>query len=187
MNPQSKTAQYIFYLVVFFVVIGLMVLSWYLYSKTPAPSIESNTSIFRYTLPIETRIIRTNLPGKIDTVLVDNTSYEIARYRELIDKGKVKIDFGVEYNERTNLFNIDTQVTALVDSVVIEKEVVKTVVKKPPFLGLTGGLSVGASYDKEIKLSNVGIDAGFKVAGKYSLTAFGTTDKIFGLRFGVDF
>lgn len=187
MNPDGKTAQYVFYLVIFLVVIGLLFLSLYFYSRYVPTKIESNSKTYTYTLPVVTKILRQNLPALIDTVWADSTSHEVASYREKVSKGKTSVDFGIRYDERTNLFDVNADITAVVESVFVEKETIKTITRKPKFIGLTGGISIGGSSFTNPQLSQAGIDAGFKFVGKYSATAFINTDKNYGVRLGIDF
>jgi hypothetical protein len=62
------------------------------------------------------------MPAIIDTIWVNNESIEIATYKTVIDTNKVTVDLSISYNEKSNVFSLDSSVTALVDSIYVEKE-----------------------------------------------------------------
>ena len=182
------TAKYIFYSVVFLVLLGLLFASYYFYSKSNVAKVESNSYTYSTTTPVVTKIIREYIKADIDTVWINNQSHEVAYYSATIDTNKVSVDLNIKYDELLNVFSLKANVISMVDSVFVEKETVKTVIKKPKFIGLTSGISIGVkSMDEKIELSNAGLDVGLKFAGKYSVSGYANTDKQYGLRLGLDF
>lgn len=175
--------------IVVFIVLAVMVaglLGWmvYLYYRQPAPETNTSVQVHHITRPVETKIVREHLPARVDTVYINNEPHPIARYSETIEKEKTKVDLSIAYDERLREFSVDTKITSLIDSVFVEKEILRTIEKKPKFLGLMAGVQVGAG---DGQLANAGLDVGVKFVGKYSLSAFVNSDRIYGVRFGVDF
>jgi len=153
--------------------------------RTPTPPPNVSNRYIQTTVPVETRIIRQNLPGKVDTVYVNNQPAEYASHSETIEKDRVSVDLDVGYNEGTNLFDIRANVTSLRDSVYVEKIIDRT--RVPKLLSVTTALGVGFSGDRGIEPDHVSLDLGLKFRDKYRITAFGDTHRKFGLRLGVDF
>lgn len=183
------TAKYIFYIVIVVVVLTLIGLSWYFYAKHNDMQIETRNMIFHTTTPVITRIIESNLPAKIDTIYIGSIPHEKASLDTIIVNGKTTVDLSISYDEASNLFSLDTSITSMIDSIYVEKEVIKTITKKPKFIGLTAGIgaSMAKNSDGSMDISSGQIDAGLKIAGKYSITAFVNTEKEIGARFGIDF
>jgi len=176
------------------VIAGLMLGAFYVGHKLAKPVINENTTIHEHNtmLPIETRIIRENVPAVIDTVGEGEDAYEVAYYSEQIveNDGKVKIGLNIDYNEKTNLFNVGADINVVRDSIYVEKITTKTIEQKPPFVRLTGQVGIGFGKDERengisVKSSDVAI--GVKFVNRYSVLAFVDIDLTYGLRFGVDF
>jgi hypothetical protein len=181
------TAKYVFYLMIILIIAGLLFSTYYFWKKSNPIIIEENTQTYYTTKPIETRIIRESLPTKIDTVYIDGSQNEIAYYETSIDSNNVNVDLSISYDERMNVFSLDHNITTMMDSIYVEKEVVKTITKSPQLIRLTGGILTIFESQDETKLKNVGIDAGIKIVDKYSITGYINTNKEFGIRLGIDF
>jgi len=185
----SNAVKYIFYVLVALAVI-CSYLGVYFLASRPAPVAQSTstTRTYQTTIPVKTVIIREQIPARIDTVVVDGHAYDIASYNDTLKKDKTTIGLRVRYNEYSNLFDVNADVSTVRDSVYSEKNTITVIEKKQKLIGLTGGISTGFSKSgSSVALKNAGIDAGIKILGRYSATAFANTDNVFGIRLGVDF
>lgn len=158
-------------------------------NKLPTSTITENR--YETTVPVRTVVIRESLPARIDTVYIDGTAYEIARYTDTLDTNKVYIKTDIKYDERTNLFDISRDINIQRDSVYVEK--ITTVFEKlpkPKLVSMTGAIGSGFKSDEKsggLVLNSMCLDAGIKIKSKYSATLFATTNAEYGIRFGVDF
>lgn len=152
----------------------------YFVARKPQP-ISTVTNTYSTTLPVQTHIIYKDVPGQID----NSSGHEVATLDTTFvsPDRKTTAAFAIRYDEQSNLFNLGANISTVRDSIYVEKVITHTL--KPPFIGLTGGVSVG--FQDKAVLRNAQIDAGIKVRGKYSATVFYNTDKFYGLRFGIDF
>jgi hypothetical protein len=176
------STKYLFYTALLLAFIGILVVV-YLLARRPFPPPSSETSNHYTTLPVQTKIIYKNLPGKV--VIVDG--HEVASIDTLLtspDK-KTTIDLGVRYDEQSNLFDLDTTISTTRDSIYIEKIIDRT--PKPKFIGFTTAVGVGFNGKDGINPDYVCLDAGIKFLHKYNTTLYADTRKTFGVRFGVDF
>lgn len=171
------------------VLAGLLSLSVYLYYNQPRPEQRTEVTVHRVSYPVETRIVEKSVPAVIDTVYIDNQEHVIAKYKERLERDRTTVDLDVAYDERVREFSVDAHIVSVVDSVYVEKEVVKVVERKAKFVGLMSGVFVGANRNEDggVRLASVGLDVGVKFVGKYSVSAFVMTDKTFGVRLGLDF
>jgi len=170
-------------LVLIILVIVLLAGNIYLMRKEKPVNITETHTETKTTIPVKTVIIERNLPAIIDTIWVNNESIEIATYKTVIDTNKVTVDLSISYNEKSNVFSLDSSVTALVDSVYVEKEKIVYMPKKIKPIGLTMGLGLSMLEQQYYPQ----IDAGIKLFNKYSITGTIDTEKKLGIRFGVDF
>lgn len=186
------TARYVFYSLLVLLLVGLLGLSWFFYSRSQndISHTETNVTVAHHTLPVEERIIWKQLPAIIDTIYIDGTAHEVARYSETRKQDNATVAVDVSYDTRDRLFSLDMDIKTVRDSVVVEKEVIKTVIKKekPPWVALTGGLSVGADrIDDDTRDIVAGVDLGLRFANRYTVSAFATTGRVYGIRVGIDF
>ena len=171
------------------IVLLLGIISLQIHSNKPsAPILTETTKEIKTVLPVETKIIYRNVPAVIDSSL----GYEIARHHAEIDSNKVKVKLDVTYDTKAKTFDVKHEIQALRDSVYVEKVITKIVKEshKKKVIGLTGGIGVGFDMPADAQtpeLISASLDIGAKLVEKYSVTVFGTTDKTFGLRLGVDF
>lgn len=187
-------------LIIVLVLAGLLTGAFFLGRKFAKTVVNESTIVHEHVtqIPTETVIIREKVPGKVDTVYVDGTAHEIARYRDVIvsDDEKVRVDLAVDYDCRENLFDVNAGIYAVRDSVYVEKLVTKEVQIKSKPVRLASNISIGfGSYEKDERDNSFGlvysdISVGVRLFDSYSVSPFvGLQDTgrlIYGLRFGVD-
>ena len=128
--------------------------------------------------------LKENIPAVLDTNAVGDT---IASYSDLIKKDKIEVKLGVDFNKRSNLFNVQTDIFGTVDTVRVLTETTKYI-KDIPFIQPIAGVSVMArSNTNDDKFPVLQLDFGVRIFGKYDIELTGTTDKTLGLRFGLKF
>lgn len=187
--------RYCFYSLALVVLCGLLICSYFLGkrngSQVFSETITNNTH--KTTLPVETKIIRENVPAKIDTVFVDGRLYEVASHRELINENNVSVELDIEYSEYNKLFDIRHNIRTVRDSIYVEKIVDRVVEHRPAFLRPIMGMSIGTGSIGENKynVSYGDVSAGIKISDKYSTQVFAgfreSQKPVYGIRLGIDF
>jgi hypothetical protein len=184
----SKTAQCLFYILITLLAAGALVGVYYLARRPiPPPVITETVNSTTSTLPVVTKIIRENLPARIDTVFIDNTMYEMAYHTERIERERAIVDLDIEYDERFNLFDIRADVTSFNDSIYVEKIIEKTEYIPRPPIAFTADMGVGFSGLADVDPEYVSLGAGIKIVDKFRVGVFADTRLTYGLRLGVDF
>lgn len=184
--------KYTFYLIISLIVVGLCALCWHYHAQLNniTENQTSNTTSHTVQREVITKVVEKNLPAKIDTVFIevrnDVIEYEIAQLDTILVKDKSTVDLSISYNERLNLFSLDSTFNTISDSVHVVTTTEKVITKKPKLIGLTGGIVIGFGNKIE-KIDKIGIDAGIKVVGKYSFTIGYDTSKTVFARIGIDF
>jgi hypothetical protein len=138
------------------------------------------------------RFIYRKLPGKIDTVFVLIDSVYVPNEIASIDtvltsrNNKSKVYLNIRYDEFKNLFDIESNIVSVSDSIYIDKIVKETVFIKPKFLRPTVWL--GSRFELETQeVKAIDLNAGFLLFDKYSTTIGIDNHKNVMLRFGVNF
>lgn len=176
MNP-----KYLFYSILVLFFAGSLIGVYLIRPKTTTPTPVSTH--ITTTLPVKTTIIREQIPGRIDTVYVDNVPQEVARYQETIAKDKVVVDLDIAFNKATDMFSVNSNITSFRDSVYVERIIQPKVSLFRPMVAFGAGFTGEDGLNPECIMAETGI----VIRGKYALSAFGTTNKTFGLKVGVNF
>lgn len=157
--------KYAYYALIVLVAVAALVVAY----RFGGRSTVTNTTVM---LPSETRIVYRDIPAAISTSPEGHTiaSMDTTLYS---DDLSVKIGLGVDYDETDKAFNVKAN---------IEQFPVKV---NPKLFGLVAG--VGVSFADSLRLHDAEISAGVELMEKYSISAFGRTDRTYGLRFGVRF
>ena len=163
---------------------GLLATSFMLGRQSVKVAITDSSRVLVTEVPVEYTITRTKIKAEIDTVWVNNTSHEIARYSTQIDTSKVSVKLDIKYDEDANLFDIRHSFRVIRDSVFVERIKTVDIFHKPKPISVTAGTLIGF---REKQLDNAGLDLGLKFANKYTLAVFGKSNQEYGLRMSVDF
>jgi hypothetical protein len=157
--------KYYYYVAVLLAAIAMLIAAFKFGSKTTT----NNTTVM---LPKETTIIYRDIPAQISTSPEGDTIASMDTTLTSEDEA-VKVRLGIGYNVNDEKFNLKAN---------IEQYPVKV---KPKLFGFVAGVGIG--FADSLRLHDAEISAGIEVKEKYSLSAFGRTDKTYGLRFGVRF
>jgi hypothetical protein len=158
--------------------------------KRPDTVIETEVIVDTLTVvdTVTVTIAREKVITLIDTVYVDGHEYTVAKHSETIDTLNVTVDLDIEYWEQDRYFNVRTRIDAESSTVYIT-ETNNVITEKPyPMLSAIAGMAPAFhTKDGKMVVSSVMLDAGVRFAGKYDLSAFGTTAGTYGLRAGIRF
>lgn len=186
--------RYLPYIAIIICIIWAIIMTAIVVRRSPAIELKEVTNSYHTTTPVITKIIQNNVPAEIETLFVDGQNYEIARYHAEIDTNKVNVSLDIKYNERSNVFDIRHNVTAMRDSVYFEKIIEKTIKSKPKFIRLSGDIGVGIEEFKSasnINIASGDIALGIKLIDKYSFKPYihfrENNVPLYGVRLGVDF
>lgn len=177
--------KYIFCCIITIILVGLLIFAFNQYNNNKQPK----TEIVKQEIvkPVEIRVVEKYIKGDIDTVYIDKKPQQVASYETKIDTLDTIVDVKIRYFIDQNKFDSDIKVNTLERQTIIEQKTYVT--PKPKLIRIISGLSIGFknSTENNLDLSNVGIDAGIKIKDKYSVSLFGNTDNVFGVRLGIDF
>lgn len=124
--------------------------------------------------------------AKIDTVYIANAPNIIAKYHDLIKKDKIAVELGIEYNETSDRFNVETDITGTVDSVFTTITKTEYRYKRPKFISpIIHGAYLQKLDDPNNNTFQAG--AGFRLFGKIDLIGIANTDKYAGIGISLSF
>lgn len=137
---------------------------------------------------VRTTIYRDRVITVIDTIIVDGHEYTVARYKETIDTLNVRVALDIEYWEQERYFNVRSDVSAETSTVYITETIANTIEKPYPLMSAIAGISPAFSFSEDkVNVHSFMLDAGVRLAGKYDISAFGSTDGTYGIRAGIKF
>lgn len=174
----------------FLLTVAVIFLCYFLYeyaipSKSlPPVKTKVDTVIHSYHVYYHDR--KDSVSASVDTVWIANVPNIIAKYHDLIDKDKIRVELGIEYNENTDKFNVQTDITGTVDTVFTTKTITEYKYKKPKFIApVVHGGYLQEITDPTAKTFQAG--AGFRLFNRIDVLGMANSNKSIGLGITLSF